>query len=33
MGDLIVIGIIVVITLAAVYSIYRAKKSGNKCIG
>lgn len=32
-ADLIVIGILAVILIAAVGTIYRAKKNGKKCIG
>ena len=31
--DWLVLGILVAIAAAAVYSIYRSKKSGKKCIG
>jgi len=31
--DWLVVGILVVIAAAAVYAIYRSKKSGKKCIG
>ena len=31
--DWLVLGILVVIAAAAVYAIYRSKKSGKKCIG